>query len=412
MKPEELIETITITPPVDPDFVWCVIPVFNNATTIRDVACACRRRMRHVLVVDDGSTDVDVGALFSDTDITVLRHHLNEGKGKALLTALEWIAHRNARYMITIDGDGQHKSDDLDKFFPLLSEGEDTFVIGCRDFSKPHIPGASQFGREFANFWLRVETGLSIPDCQSGFRAYPVKHFQKLGLKGKHYDFETEALARAAWAGLQFKTVDIDVWYPEKGKRITHFRPFMDNFRISLMHSRLVLRHLLPIPHRKLVQYGQKKIDVSFFRHPIGFLKKLLRENASPAGLAASAAVGIILATLPLLFTHTIAILYVTARLHLNKVMAVSIQNLCNPPFVPFLCIELGYFMQHGQWLTHISKEAFLGQIPDLLWAWFLGSLVLAPVLAAVVAGGVYTISKIVQKQTVEKPVPVLVRND
>jgi len=383
----------------DLESFWCVIPVFNNGGTIRDVALSCRERLPHVLVVDDGSTDADVTALLSGTDITVIRHVSNRGKGKALLTALDFVSDRNAKYMITVDGDGQHKPADLEKFIPLLRQGEDALYVGVRDFSRPNIPRKSRIGRDIANFWLRVETGISIRDCQSGFRAYPVRHFKSMGLRGAHYDFETEALARAAWAGLALVTVDIDVWYPEAGKRISSFRPFMDNLRISLMHTRLVARHLLPIPHRKLVRQKKEKLDWSFFFHPAAFIKKLLGESASPSGLAASAAVGIILGTLPLLFTHTLAILYVTARLHLNKVMAVSIQNLCNPPFVPFICIEMGYFMRHGKWLTHLPLEAFPGQIPHLLWYWLAGSLAVAPLLGLIAAAMVYIISKALQKK-------------
>ena len=237
----------------NPDSIWCVIPVYNNGTTIRSVALACRRELTNVLVVDDGSTDVNLVTLLADTDITVVRHVVNQGKGKALITALDYVANKSARYMIAVDGDGQHKASDLNSFFPLLESDEDTFVIGCRDFTQPNIPNQSKFGRDIANFWLRVETGVLIRDCQSGFRAYPVKHFQKLGLRGAYYDFETEALARAVWAGLNLKTVEIDVWYPEKGKRISSFRPFVDNLRISMMHTRLVLRRLLPVPHKKLV---------------------------------------------------------------------------------------------------------------------------------------------------------------
>jgi glycosyltransferase involved in cell wall biosynthesis len=379
--------------------IWCVIPVYNNGTTLRSVALECRVKMEHVLVVDDGSTDVDVKTLLSDTDIIVLSHEKNKGKGQALLTALDYVSAQNARYMITIDADGQHKPTDLENFFPLLGENEDVLVVGCRDFTRPNVPAKSKFGRDLANFWLRIETGKIVNDCQSGFRAYPVKHFKALSLMGAHYDFETEALARAAWAGIEFKMVEIDVWYAEEGKRISSFRPILDNVRISLMHTRLVIRHLLPIPHKKLVVKASQKIDLSFLRHPILLLKELLKENATPVGLAASAGVGIILGTLPLLFTHTLAIIYVTSRLHLNKIMAVSIQNLCNPPLVPFLCIELGYFMQHGEWLTHVSKEAFLGEIPSLLWSWLLGSLVLAPVFALMVGMGVYLICRMIQKK-------------
>ena len=355
--------------------------------------------MPQVLVVDDGSTDSNLLDVLAGTGITVLRHKKNQGKGKALLTALDYLSQKQARYMITMDGDGQHMASDLERFLPLIEEDEDSLIIGCRNFSTSNIPGKSRFGRNFANFWLRIETGVCIDDCQSGFRAYPVKHFKNLNLNGSHYDFETEALARAAWAGLQLKMVEVDVYYPEEGKRVSSFRPFMDNLHISWMHTRLIFRHLLPVPHRKLVRKDAEKFDISFFLHPVRFIKRLLKENVSPDGLAASAAVGIILATLPLLFTHTIAILYVTTRLHLNKIMAVSIQNLCNPPFVPFLCIELGHRMRYGQWLTSVSHQALLGQVPGFLWDWLLGSLVLAPVLAAIVAVNVYFIAKYVQRK-------------
>lgn len=378
--------------------VWVVIPVYNNAATVREIVTGCRKLVPNVLVVDDGSTDGDMLDLVKGTGITVLRHHENRGKGKALLTALDFVSKKNAAWMITIDGDGQHKPEDLLKFFPLMKEDCDSLIIGCRDFTRPNVPGKSKFGREFANFWLRIETGVFIRDCQSGFRAYPVAHFSALKLSGKHYDFETEALARAAWAGLNLKMTDIDVYYPEPEKRVSHFRPLMDNLRISWMHTRLVMRHLFPWPHRKLVKERKMKMDLSLFLHPVKFIKKLLSENASPAGLAASAFVGIVLATLPLLFVHTITILYFTARLHLNKVMAVTIQNLCNPPFVPFLCIELGHRIRTGAWLTSvIAPEAFLGQVPSLLMDWLIGSLVLAPVLAALTSAAVYSIAKSVQ---------------
>ena len=176
---------------------------------------------------------------------------------------------------------GSIKASDLEGFFSLIENDEDSFVIGCRDFTGPNIPNMSKFGRKVANFWLSVETGVSIRDCQSGFRAYPVKHFQKMKFRGIYYDFETEALARAAWAGLNLKMVEIGVLYPEKDMRISSFRPFVDNFRISMMHSRLVLRHMLPMPHKKLVYKKEDKIDFSFFLHPIQFLKKIVERKCN-----------------------------------------------------------------------------------------------------------------------------------
>ncbi|MDO9464144.1 MAG: DUF2062 domain-containing protein [bacterium] len=382
------------------DHIWCVIPVFNNKDTVKNVALSCRDYLKNIVVVDDGSTDTNISALFADTGVIVLKHEKNLGKGRAILTALGYIQAQGGRFMITIDADGQHYPQDLEKFIPLLQKDETSIVIGCRKLHGKHVPRKSHFGKKVANFWLRVETGVSIEDCQSGFRSYPVRYLSQMKLTGSHYDFETEVLARAVWAGLYLKMIEVDAWYPEPQSRISHFKPFVDNMRISCMHTRLVGRCLLPLPHRKLVFEAAKKIDLSMLRHPVKLLKMLLKENASSSGLAVSAGVGIFLAVLPLISIHTLVIIYVTARLHLNKAMAITIQNLCIPPFVPAVCIELGYYMRHGRWLTNVSMDVIFKQFPDRLLEWLLGSLIVAPVLAIVIGISVFFTAKTLQNRT------------
>jgi glycosyltransferase involved in cell wall biosynthesis len=343
-----------------------------------------------VLVVDDGSTDTDVEALFSGSDIRVLRHEENRGKGAAIRSALRYVKERGGRFMVTVDADGQHYPRDLEKFIPLLQDDDTAIVIGCREFEGENIPRASSFGRKFSNFWLRVEAGVSMDDCQSGFRAYPVELLSQMKLNGSHFDLEAEVLAKAIWAGLSLRTVPIDVWYPEPRLRISRFRPFVDNLRLTWMHARLVGRRLLPLPHRKLLPSVEKHVDPALLLHPIRMLKSLLKENATPGLLAMSAAVGTFLAALPLISIHTLVIIYVATRLRLNKVMAVSIQNLCMPPFVPMVCIELGYRMRYGSWLTNFSTKTILGELHQRLFEWLLGSLVVAPVAAVLVGGAVF----------------------
>jgi glycosyltransferase involved in cell wall biosynthesis len=227
------------------DHIWCAIPVYNNGPTIKRIASECRLYLNNILVVDDGSTDADIPGIFAGTDIPVIRHEKNRGKGEAIMTAAKYIAEKGGLFMITIDADGQHYPKDLLKFMPLLQDGGSEIIVGCRNFDAGNIPKSSRFGRKFANFWLRVETGASIDDCQSGFRAYPVKHLLELKLHGSHYDFESEVLARAFWAGIDLKTVEVDVMYPEPQERISAFRPVVDNIRISLMHARLVGKRIL-----------------------------------------------------------------------------------------------------------------------------------------------------------------------
>ncbi len=383
--------------PLNPDQIWCAIPVYNNKDSIRDVVAGCRSILKNVVVVDDGSTDTDIAALLSDMDITALRHERNFGKGRAILTASKFVEDRGGLYMITIDADGQHYPRDIEKFIPLLEEDRASLIIGCRNFNTENVPDKSRFGRHFANFWLRLETGLHIDDCQSGFRAYPVKYLNQLKIRGSHYDFEAEVLAKAAWSGLQIKTVGIDVRYPEPGQRISAFRPFLDNLRISHTHAMLVGRRLLPWGHKRFI--AQEKPDFKMVFHPVKLFKTVFLENATPAGLAAAAATGALFAILPLLFVHTFVILYVAARLNLNKIVAVNVQHFFMPPFVPALCIEAGYYLRHGKWLTNLSFEIIFAQFADRLFEWLLGSLIIAPLGALLTGCAVYFISTIIKKR-------------
>lgn len=377
-------------------YLWCVLPVYNNRETVRQIAAACRDRLAHVVVVDDGSTDTDVTALLADLDITVLRHAENRGKGEALRTAARYVEAQGGVYMVTIDSDGQHLPRDIEKFIPLLLEDDaPAIIVGCRNFNTPNVPFSSRFGRAFANFWLLVETGVQITDCQSGFRAYPVSYLNRLQLNGSHYDFEAEVLARAAWAGLTLKMVAIDVIYPRPEERVSSFRPLLDNCRLTHTHAMLVLRRLLPWPHRRLVP--RKRADLSLLRHPGKVLRRLLQESATPQGLALSAAVGLFIGVLPIFFFHTGAILYFSQRLGLNKIVSLNIQHLAMPPLVPALCIELGYYMRNGVWLTDLSVATVFQEFSSRVYEWFLGSLVIAPLAALLAWLVIYLIASFVQ---------------
>ncbi len=242
-----------------------------------------------------------------------------------------------------------------------------------------------------------METGIYIDDCQSGFRAYPVKYLNQLKCSGAHYDFEAEVLAKAVWAGLHLKSVDVGVSYPKPEHRVTSFKPFLDNLRISHIHAKLVGRRLLPWGHKRLVE--QKKIDFGVLRHPGKLLKSLLTENATPGGLAMAAAVGAFFAILPLLFIHTIIILYVSTRLNLNKVVSVNVQHFFMPPFTPAICIEVGYYIRNGYWLTALSFETVFSQFSDRLFEWFLGSLIIAPAGAFLMGSITFAIAAKIKKR-------------
>jgi glycosyltransferase involved in cell wall biosynthesis len=377
------------------DDVWCVIPVYNNSATIRQVAVACRELGFPVLVVDDGSTETPVTDLLDGTRIPVLTHAVNQGKGRAILSALSYVKSKKGRFMITIDGDGQHNPADIERFIPCLQKDPTSIVIGCRNMEVDHVPDYSKFGRAFSNFWLQLETGVAIPDTQSGFRAYPVDYLAQLKLKGHRYEFEVEVLARAVWAGIHIQSVNVSVWYPPKEERVTSFHPFRDNVRISLTHARLITRRLMPWPVKKLIR---RPHDLSFFRSPKRFILMLLNEHVTPLELGVSAGVGTFIAVLPIFAFHTVVIIFVATRLNLNRIMAVAIQNLCAPPFVPLFCIQIGHYLRQGSWLTEASKQTVIYQGHFRLLEWGIGAFFVAPVLAILVGLIVFLLARILQR--------------
>jgi hypothetical protein len=76
----------------------------------------------------------------------------------------------------------------------------------------------------------------------------------------------------------------------------------------------------------------------------------------------------------------------------LNKVVALSASQICMPPLVPALCIEAGYYVRHGEFLTEISMTTLGYQALERVYEWIIGSLILAPLIAVMVGLTVYIV--------------------
>ncbi|OQY59833.1 MAG: glycosyl transferase family 2 [Desulfobacteraceae bacterium 4572_88] len=380
--------------------IGIVIPVFNHCRTLRDVVVRTLTVHDQIIVVDDGSTDGDVREILSGLEVCILCHPENLGKGRAILTAAHKARELGMTHIITIDADGQHNPDDIRKFIPLLHEKADAIIVGTRNFEAADVPGPNRFGRSFSNFWFRLQTGKSLGDVQSGFRAYPVSVLENLKLNEPRYSFEVEVLVKAAWAGVAVLETAISVIYPPD--RISHFHLFWDNVRLSVLNFKLTMRSVAPVPHRKIVESGQQPGEKITVLHPLRSIKTLLTENASPEQLAAAGALGVLLGTLPLIACHTIAILFAAGFFRLNKIAALSTSQLCMPPLVPGLCVEAGYFMRHGSFLTEFSLETIGYQALDRFYEWLIGSLMLAPALAILTGGIIYLLALVIRR---EKPI-------
>jgi glycosyltransferase involved in cell wall biosynthesis len=228
------------------DLRCCVIvPTFNNVRTLQTVIEDVSLYIDDVIIVNDGSTDNTSEVLSSVSNIRVLGYPTNRGKGYALKRGFRLAAEKGFRYAVTIDSDGQHHGSDIAAFLHKINQYPDSILVGSRLLKQENMPEGNTFANKFSNFWFRLQTGINLPDTQCGFRLYPLEKISRVNILTNRYEAELEILVRASWRNISVLPVPISVYYPPVNERITHFRPFRDFFRISILNTFLTIIAIL-----------------------------------------------------------------------------------------------------------------------------------------------------------------------
>ncbi|MBX3239223.1 MAG: DUF2062 domain-containing protein [Chitinophagaceae bacterium] len=362
-----------------------MIPTYNNAATLGTVIDDVRRYTRNIIVVNDGSTDETEHILTGIEGIIRVSYPVNRGKGWALRTGFQKAVVLGFRYAITIDSDGQHFAKDLPVFLQKIKEVPDAIIIGSRNMDQESVPAKSSFGNKFSSFWFRLETGIKMPDTQSGYRLYPVKKLEGIRFFSLKYEFEIEVLVRAAWKGIPVVNVPVSVYYAPPEERVSHFRPFKDFFRISILNTILVLAALLYIyPRNFLRSVFQKEARNNFFRNHI------LSMHEPNHTKVFSVALGVFMGIVPIWGFQLVTAIFLSVLLKLNKALVILAANISIPPMIP-LIIYLSY--QTGTlWMSDskndllFTKELSFEAMKDNFQQYVYGSITLA-VLAAILFG-------------------------
>ena len=324
---------------------YCVlIPTYNNAKTLARVIDGVLRYTSHIIIVNDGATDTTPDILARYPQLTIIHLPKNKGKGNALRIGFDKARDLGYDYALTIDSDGQHYPDDIPVFIAAIeAENEPTLLVGSRNMSQDGVPKKSSFGHKFSNFWFHLETGVNLPDTQSGYRLYPLHHIPKKYYTEK-FEFEIEILVRSSWNGVQLKNVPIQVLYdPEE--RVSHFRPFRDFMRISLLNSVLVLIALFYIKPRNFFRDAKKKSLKRFIKEDI------LESDSSDSVKASSVALGVFFGIAPFWGFQTILTITLAVFFNLNKTLAFICSNVSIPPMIPvliFSSLKIGTFFVGG----------------------------------------------------------------
>ncbi|MNX23790.1 Undecaprenyl-phosphate mannosyltransferase [compost metagenome] len=357
---------------------FCVIvPTYNNQKTLKKVLDSILDFTTNIIIVNDGSTDSTSEILKSYSQLTQIRHPQNLGKGRALRNGFRKALELDFEYAITIDSDGQHFAADIPVFLEAIQDEPNALLIGSRNMTQENVPKKSSFGNKFSNFWFKFETGIKLDDTQSGFRLYPLRLLPKRFYTNK-FEFEIEVIVRAAWKGIVVKNIPIQVLY-DPAERVSHFRPFQDFTRISILNTVLVTNALLYIKPRDFFRRAKKKGFKKFF------LEDILESNDSNFKKSAAIALGIFIGLSPFWGFQTILLFTFAALFRLNKVIAYLTSNVSFPPFIPFIIyasLQVGSVFVSSDAPLVLDSSITLDDIQKNATQYIVGSLILASVSA------------------------------
>ena len=217
--------TVVIIPTIDPDE-----KLFSIVNDLR------ARSFTRFIVVDDGS-EASRDPLFAELErqgATVLHHAANLGKGAALKTGLSAVRSTfpDATHIVTMDDDGQHLPEDVERVALAAAGSHDHVVIGVRDLHDKSTPVRSRLGSAFSSAYFKFDTGVSCPDTQTGLRAMPISLIPfALSIPGNRYEYEMNFLTAVAKQDIPLLMMPITTVYQDRNAS-SHFDTVRDSLRI------------------------------------------------------------------------------------------------------------------------------------------------------------------------------------
>lgn len=378
---------------------YCVIiPTYNNDKTLEGVLSEVLKITRDIIVVNDGSSDGTSQILQRFDGLKAISYFPNKGKGYAMRKGFELAAAAGYNYAITMDSDGQHYAVDIPVFISRILEKPDALIVGARNLTRENISKGSSFANRFSNFWYRLLTGIRLNDTQTGFRLYPLDAIKGMRFFTEKYEFELEILVRAAWKGIDIVSVPIQVYYPPKKERISHFRPFKDFARISLLNFIFLLAALFYVKPFSFLKYLKKENIREFVN------KYILLADDTNLNIALAIALGIFMGIVPIWGFQLITAIALAHFFRLSKFIVIVAANISIPPMIPL--ILYGSYITGGIVLGTGTRISFSGNLTiqsfeNNLLQYIAGSIVFA-IIMGIFAGVIsFILLKIFRKKSV-----------
>ena len=191
------------------------IPAFNEEKNIAAIVVKLKKKYDHVLVCDDGSSDM-THDIASSLGAIVVKHPTNLGYGAAIKTIFNEARKIDGDILITFDADRQHKISEIDSVLKPISENKADIVIGSRFLGNTKdIPKYRKIGIKMITGLTNTLTGSEITDAQSGFRAYSKKVLNEISPTESGMGISTEILIKSSKKQMRISEVPITISYED-----------------------------------------------------------------------------------------------------------------------------------------------------------------------------------------------------
>jgi len=199
--------------PGSPSNTWVVISAYCEETVIATVVARLKEQGYRVAVVDGGSTD-RTGEVARGAGAAVLRHPINLGQGAGLQTGIAFALAQGADYVVTFDGDGQHRAHEIALLLSALDEHGADFALGSRFLGTgTRLPPARRLLLKLAVAFTRATTGMRVTDTHNGLRAMTRRGAAAIGLRQNRMAHASEILHQIAESKLKYIEVPVTVDY-------------------------------------------------------------------------------------------------------------------------------------------------------------------------------------------------------
>lgn len=207
--------------------ICVVIPSYNESQNIGPVVKSLCARGFDVVVVDDGSTD-GTGSIAKDQGATIIRHEQKNGKGYSLQKGFEYALQHDYEGVITMDGDGQHDTGDINQFVTTAQKHKISIITGNRMVNSKGMPFIRYCTNRFMSWLISLACRQSIADTQCGYRYISCDILRDLNLTCSDFEIETEILIGASKKGFKIYNVPVKTIYRDEESEI---KPFKDTIR-------------------------------------------------------------------------------------------------------------------------------------------------------------------------------------